>query len=153
MHQQVIFSYEDIKELALKINFKRGEDYFKSGKVSEVIYNGDNTFRGFVHGHYVYEVELSLIKGELSAKCGCPAGHDGICKHAVAISMAVLSGKFSLEMDKRRSLTYNDFLALYVDSSDVDKLEFLQQLLEDNDELKEKFSSYVKKKLQVDEVA
>jgi len=153
MHSQVTFTYEDIKDLALKINFKKGKEYYEDGKVGEVIYNGDNTFRGFVFGHYVYEVELSLIKGELSAKCGCPAGHDGICKHAVAISMAVLAGKFSLEMGKRRSLSYNDFLALYLDSSDVHKLDFLRELLEKDNELKEKFTSYVKKKLKVIEVA
>lgn len=153
MYPQLSFTYDDIKELALKINFKKGEEYFLEGKVGEIVFDGDSSFRGFVFGHYIYEVELTFERGDLVVNCGCPAGHDGICKHSVALALTILRGDFEYRVSAKKSISYKEFSKLYHQSEDLLKLDFLRELFEENKELKDRFTSFVKSKLNVDDFA
>ncbi|ASJ08837.1 hypothetical protein A3L11_06210 [Thermococcus siculi] len=66
---------------------KKGERYYKSGKVLWVVKYGDRLFSK-VLGTYPYYVELNLETGENS--CTCPLGGD--CKHVAAVMKAHENG-------------------------------------------------------------
>ena len=68
---------------------KRGERYFRAGKVLWVIKSGD-VLHGKVLGTYPYYVRINLLTGE--NLCTCPLGGD--CKHVHAVLKAYESGMY-----------------------------------------------------------
>ncbi len=66
---------------------KKGERYYKSGKVLWVVKHGSRLFSKIL-GTYPYYVELDLETGENS--CTCPLGGD--CKHVAAVMKAYEKG-------------------------------------------------------------
>lgn len=66
---------------------KKGERYYKSGKVLWVVKYGKKLFSK-VLGTYPYYVELDLQTGE--NRCTCPLGGD--CKHVAAVMKAYENG-------------------------------------------------------------
>ena len=66
---------------------RKGERYYKSGKVLWVVKYGEKLFSK-VLGTYPYYVELDLQTGE--NRCTCPLGGD--CKHVAAVMKAYENG-------------------------------------------------------------
>ncbi len=67
---------------------KRGEDYFRSGMVSELIYDTAGDFRAQVHGRNDYEVRVRLDAEQklCDFECDCPHFQGGNnCKHIAAV--------------------------------------------------------------------
>ena len=61
----------------------RGKDYFDSGRVGALTFDGDS-LTAEVEGSHDYNVRIWTEKGDVSAECGCP--YDGYgCKHIVAV--------------------------------------------------------------------
>ena len=85
---------KDIQELANSSSFTKGVDYYKGGEVKNLIRN-DNHFEGKVRGSRNYHVTLDIEDNELDFDCNCPYDYDGICKHCVALGLAILNGEFS----------------------------------------------------------
>ena len=84
-----MFTREYLQSLATATSFSRGKEYLRSGSVGRITREG-NRFTAKVHGTYPYKVQLTLKAGEAKIKCNCPYDFDGICKHAVALGLAVL---------------------------------------------------------------
>jgi hypothetical protein len=85
-----MFTREYLQSLATATVFNRGKDYFRSKSVGRITRAGDK-FTAKVHGSYPYKVQLTLRPGGAKLKCNCPYDFDGICKHAVALGLAVLA--------------------------------------------------------------
>jgi len=70
--------------------FERGEAYFKSGHVQEVVETSEGV-KGSVLGTALYETSLHAKGRRLVRSCTCPVGADGdFCKHCVALGLAWL---------------------------------------------------------------
>lgn len=89
---------------------KKGERYYKSGKVLWVVKYGNRLFSK-VLGTYPYYVVLDLETGENS--CTCPLGGD--CKHVAATLKAYENGFFFESFEKHTEIypeaTAMEFLA------------------------------------------
>ena len=75
-----------IKQFAGSTIYARGYDYYKAGRVAELIYQPDlEKIQAMVSGSYgSYGVTVQLIKNTIKASCECP--YEGYpCKHVVAI--------------------------------------------------------------------
>lgn len=79
------------KEVIDPVILKRGQNYFKSGKVGAIRKNGRGTFYAKVKGTENYDVELTITKnGKISsAYCNCPYEYGEYCKHIAAMLMAL----------------------------------------------------------------
>lgn len=75
-------------------SYSRGMQYYDSGAVESVEQNG-NTFIGIVEGSDTYEVEITIDEGNIETDCDCPYHLDGICKHIVAVGLAIAAGQYS----------------------------------------------------------
>jgi uncharacterized Zn finger protein len=80
---------QTLRRLANATSFERGENYYHEGEVQKLHREG-NVFRGTVHGSRAYRVELRLEPAGPEFSCTCPYNFDGICKHQVALGLAVL---------------------------------------------------------------
>ncbi len=78
---------------------KKGERYYRAGKVLWVVKHGDKLFSK-VLGTYPYYVELDLSTGE--NRCTCPLGGD--CKHVAAVMKAHKGGFYFESFDKHTEL-------------------------------------------------
>ncbi len=74
---------------------KKGERYYKAGKVLWVVKYGDKLFSK-VLGTYPYYVEIDTSTGE--NHCTCPLGGD--CKHVAAVLRAYESGVYFETFDR-----------------------------------------------------
>ncbi|NJE01790.1 SWIM zinc finger domain-containing protein [Thermococcus sp. JdF3] len=78
---------------------RKGERYYKAGKVLWVVKYGDRLFSK-VLGTYPYYVELNLSTGENT--CTCPLGGD--CKHVAAVMRAHENGFYFEAFDRHADL-------------------------------------------------
>jgi uncharacterized Zn finger protein len=68
-------------------SFKRGEDYYRHGAVTDICQRG-NCLYGEVEGNEVepYQITIQFDAGGISgATCTCPYDYEGWCKHIVAV--------------------------------------------------------------------
>ncbi|MGI4744133.1 MAG: SWIM zinc finger family protein [Janthinobacterium lividum] len=84
-----MFTQQYLKSLATATSFSRGKEYFRAGSVGKISRDGDK-FMAKVHGTYPYKVQLTLKAGGAKLKCTCPYDFEGLCKHEVALGLAVL---------------------------------------------------------------
>ena len=88
---QAFLSPQRLRDLAGPKVYARGEDYFTQDKVRLHEHTREEA-SGEVTGTHPYRVELGLTADGLIADCTCPAMADhGFCKHAVALSLAVIN--------------------------------------------------------------
>src|SRR5690625_2698844 len=84
----------DISKLFPSILYRRGMDYYKKGKVSDLLYDRNHhVWTAMVEGteHYFVEIDMGeLAKGSIETYCDCPAYDTyGSCKHIVATLMSI----------------------------------------------------------------
>ena len=144
-----MFSKQQIKQLANNASYQRGVEYFENGAVRKITRRGD-TFEAKVSGSSQYRVSLEIEKGgDLDFECSCPYDHDGICKHSVALGLAVLSefsGTFK-DAPKTSETSVNepitDFLRIFEKTKSKEKLRFLQSLLQKDPNLQQQFVRFM----------
>ena len=87
------FTEADIRAGTISQSFARGQDYYRSGAVSEVTRRG-NLLTAQVEGsdQAPYQIAVTLLDdGSIgSATCTCPYDWGGYCKHIVAVLLTVL---------------------------------------------------------------
>ncbi|MBU1089180.1 hypothetical protein KKF38_00075 [Patescibacteria group bacterium] len=68
--------------------WRRGEDYFKSKRVRNLI-ETENEIIAEVIGTQSYRVRFFFVRGQIDYECGCPhfARCDEVCKHIVAVAL------------------------------------------------------------------
>jgi uncharacterized Zn finger protein len=82
-------SETDLRYHTTDKSFKRGEDYYRSGAVTDICQRG-NCLCGEVEGNEVapYQITIQFDAGGISeAKCTCPYDYEGWCKHIVAVAL------------------------------------------------------------------
>lgn len=84
-----------LKTEATSQSYSRGYSYYKSGAV-ESVEKSDVVFTGIVEGTDTYEVEISIDEKNIESDCSCPYNFSGICKHIVAVGLAISNGEYSI---------------------------------------------------------
>ncbi len=153
MKTKLAFDIADLKLLATHSSFERGSDYYDQGRVKKVI-NKQNIFEGKVKGTSIYDTRLIADGHALDFTCNCTYEMGGICKHCVAMGLAILDGEFeagqeeanlnlqSVEIKPSQSHTYT-FEEIFYLTKDELKTQFLHQQLTQNEQLKNEFIQYI----------
>ncbi len=86
-----MFTLATLRTLANSTSYQRGQAYYRQKAVGKITQTG-RVFAARVAGSYNYRVVLDLSSPPQPAfTCSCPYDFDGICKHAVALGLAVLN--------------------------------------------------------------
>jgi len=80
-------------------SFARGEDYYATGAVLELVRRGDTLYAEVEGSSYEpYQVEVTLdAQGISSTSCTCPYDWGGWCKHIVAVLLAAVDAPDTVE--------------------------------------------------------
>jgi len=135
------FSQTELKQLANNQSFQRGKDYYQSGAVKNIICE-ELHFEAVVTGSDRYHVSLDIDDGELDFDCDCPYNFDGICKHCVALGLAILDGKAKASKTASKTKESESFSDCYQRTEDKIKLEFLEQILKKDAVMQKQFIAY-----------
>ena len=85
-----MFTKADLKSLVPRALFERGEGYYEGDAVGRIKQEGD-TYKAKVRGTETYRVELTVQpSGPPDIYCDCPYNYGPVCKHGVALGLAVL---------------------------------------------------------------
>ena len=147
---QLPITHQSLESMATAESFARGEDYYYQDSVEELTFDG-RRFTARVLGTYPYRVEISGTPTDTYTHCSCPYDWGGICKHIVAVGLAILDDKFEDESDEyeeavvveEEKVSLQNFAMLFDRTEDTTKLRFLQQLISQNTQLKTQFVKYV----------
>ena len=83
----------------------RGEEYYESDAVTKLEEDGNNMWRAEVEGTSTYEVEVEEDEdGSISWDCDCPYDGGPMCKHVVAVLLAIRKER---EKEKRSAFSKN----------------------------------------------
>jgi uncharacterized Zn finger protein len=153
MHQRPILNRSAIELLASERSYADGLRYFQTGAVDQVKRNGD-VFSAYVQGRELYFVKLRIRNGQVEKQCSCAYEKPTLCKHAVAVALAVAQGQY-LEAasethppDGQANPEKAAATALVVPAvapnslSDAIKLEFLAHLLAKHPELQQQLQQF-----------
>ncbi len=83
---------ETLQKLANKPSFERGRNYYRHGAVGKIKLV-DWTFSARVQGGESYRASFDLSGSKPKPRCSCPYDFDGICKHLVALGLAIIDQK------------------------------------------------------------
>lgn len=86
------FTETDIRYHTTDKSFKRGEEYYRSGSVTDICQRG-NCLCGEVAGNEIapYQITIEFDGGGIcEAKCTCPYDYEGWCKHLVAVALTAI---------------------------------------------------------------
>lgn len=129
-----------LKSLASDSSFSRGVTYFHQGSVGKIKREG-NTFKAKVHGTYTYKTKLTLRAAGPELHCNCPYDFGGICKHAVALGLAVMEefGSHSLQMVAEPDTGPAALEKALEVTPAAEQLQFLANLLRNDAKLRRQF--------------
>ena len=134
-----MFTEADLEALVPRKIFERGSAYYyEDNAVGRIRRTGD-TFKAKVEGTETYRVELTIRAGKPpKIYCDCPYDYGDVCKHGIALGLAVLEWFGSAESEQAPAtpevLTGKDrrahlLTAAWARTSDRERLDFLRQLL------------------------
>lgn len=80
-------------------SFSRGEDYYATGAVAELVRRGDTVYAEVEGSSYEpYQVEITFDEDDIDdAYCTCPYDWGGWCKHIVAVLLAIADAPDTVE--------------------------------------------------------
>lgn len=138
--------------------WQRGMDYYDDNAVIDLEELTPGEWVATVEGTVDYEVELSLNGREVESwSCDCPYDGGDICKHVVAVVLAVrndmgkqnksaFSAKRSHTIIAKPQLKEVSLEELMKRAKAEDYLHFVQEKIRFNQELKEELTAYLKAK-------
>lgn len=119
-----------LESISTKQSYARGMSYYLIGEVLNVVQKGD-TFEAKVSGSVTYKVSITLNdKGMSASNCTCPYDWGGVCKHIVAVGLAIANNDF--EKDNNYISSERFFKQLYPYISDEQKIAFLTEILQND---------------------
>ncbi|MGI4871192.1 MAG: SWIM zinc finger family protein [Janthinobacterium lividum] len=142
-----MFTRQTLRKLANATSFERGDDYYNEDSVEKLRREG-NEFTARVRGTQNYRVSLLLTAAGPQFSCSCPYNFDGICKHEVALGLAVLDAYGSeLVAEPDQPVLTDIALVLAVKTAWADRkkrerLRFLKEALAKNDDLARQFLAF-----------
>ncbi len=83
------FDESTIRILATSHAYARGEEYFESGSVSNLVLKDDG-YRANVYGRHRYTVRIWENRSKIQTSCTCRYASEGICRHIVAVMLTIL---------------------------------------------------------------
>jgi uncharacterized Zn finger protein len=88
-----VVNRQQLQDMAGASPFARGEAYFKSGQVHDLVEH-QGTLTAKVSGRHDYRVKLWVDGDALNYDCTCPVvvNEGAFCKHGVAVGLAWLAG-------------------------------------------------------------
>lgn len=106
--------------------YKRGLDYFEQDFVEQLTEDAPNRWHALVAGTRDYEVSVNLTKEGtiVGSYCTCPFESDSLCKHEVAVCLAIQ------EFKKENVSTAGDVLTQLKALKKAELLEILEELVE-----------------------
>lgn len=97
-NRQQLITPAILRRLAGERSYARGEDYFESDAVTDLVDTG-SVIKAVVAGSDDYRVTLRVKNKQLDYDCDCPVGMDGeCCKHVVAAGLAWLAQQSGAEV-------------------------------------------------------
>ncbi len=128
-----------INKILLQIDdkiLKRGKEYYNDNMISALTKDENNEFSALVKGSgrekYKVNVKISKDGDILDCSCNCPYDFSDVCKHLVAVFLAIKSDDF--DMKKYKKEKYNDSfaegMALAEILSSTNKNELIDYLLD-----------------------
>ena len=85
-----MFTEKDLKTLVPRVIYERGVGYYDAGAVVR-IERKDDVFHARVEGTKTYRVTLTMRPaGPPALHCTCPYDYGAVCKHGIALGLAVL---------------------------------------------------------------
>ena len=144
-----MFTRQSLRKLANANSFARGENLYDEGSLSKLRREGD-AFHAVVQGSRSYRVQLRLAPAGPEFTCTCPYDWDGICKHSVALGLAVLDGYRATDLlpaaagaaPVAAGQLAAELQASWAARKKGDKLRFLKQALAKSDDLARQFLGY-----------
>ncbi|WP_210516321.1 SWIM zinc finger family protein [Hymenobacter terricola] len=142
-----MFTRQTLRHLANASSFERGEDYYDEGNVTR-LRREEDTFRATVRGSRGYRVALRLAAAGPEFECNCPYEFGGICKHEVALGLAVLDayGTNLAPATPAKPAAASELAAAvqaaWANRKKGDKLRFLKQALAKSDDLARQFLGF-----------
>lgn len=131
-------------ELALNISnfdiYKRGKDYYESGKVRKIWKEGNKTL-AVVQGTDVYKVTLYFDnEKELVSNCTCPYEDGDVCKHIVAVILSLSNYK----IDVTKKVLVEENIVELVSKLNLEKAhEFIKKIASKNSEITKSLKVFV----------
>jgi uncharacterized Zn finger protein len=81
---------EDLSDHVDEQVLQRGENYHREGRVVSLEQTGEDAWRAFVDGTERYEVRIECDPdGEFAGGCSCPYDWGPVCKHMIAVLIAI----------------------------------------------------------------
>ena len=125
----------NIQKLFPSVIYRRGLDYYRKGKVSDLLYDiNHHVWTATVHGTENYFVEINMKdfdKGSIDTFCDCPAFDTfGSCKHIAAVLMGIVnkeSGR-SKDLDNYNYQVTNRFINAL---SSIQQSDYINEILPD----------------------
>ncbi|MBU6123239.1 SWIM zinc finger family protein [Hymenobacter siberiensis] len=134
-----MFTEADLEALVPQKIFERGSAYYYDDNAVGRISRTGDTFKARVEGTETYRVELTMRPGKPpKIYCDCPYDYGDVCKHGIALGLAVLDwfggGDEPKPVPEPAPLTKKArrahlLSAAWIRTSDRERLAFLQQLL------------------------
>ncbi|OGX87653.1 hypothetical protein BEN47_00340 [Hymenobacter lapidarius] len=143
-----MFTRQTLRRLASDKVFDRGQDLYEAGAVKKLERPGPTRFLARVKGTYSYNTMAWLASGDVEFSCDCPYDFEGICKHCVALGLAILD-KYGASLPAAAAAETAAanahapaLAAAWADRPEADKLRFLHQALAKSDDLARQFLAF-----------
>jgi len=89
----VEFTFDDFNERIDPVILSRGYDYWEQGRVARLEQEGEEAWLARVEGTESYQVHMGLDDdGSVFYDCTCPYDAGPVCKHVVAVLLAIIDG-------------------------------------------------------------
>jgi hypothetical protein len=138
---------QTLRRLATEKVFDRGQELYAAGAVKKLQQPGPTRFVARVKGTYSYNVAAWQAHGDMEFSCDCPYDFEGICKHAVALGLAILdthqAGAAPAVVAAAGAAVPDLLRQAWEQHPAADKLRFLEQALAKNDDLARQFLAFV----------
>ncbi len=85
-----MFTQQTLRRRATDKVFDRGQALWASGAVTKLSRSAPTRFSARVRGTHSYHVAAWAATGEVEFSCDCAYEFEGLCKHAVALGLAIL---------------------------------------------------------------
>lgn len=141
-----MFTKNKLRQLAGETVFARGESYYRQGLVKKLKQRG-HSFEASVYGSEPYSVSLTIRGNELDFSCDCPYEYGDVCKHCVALGLAVLD-RFGTSQLVTETVAFTeaqpviDLDTVWQQTSDEQKTAFLRQLLDKQPDLRAQLAQF-----------
>lgn len=134
-----MFTKKELASLVPRTIFERGRAYYEDDEAVVSIRQQGDVFTATVRGTATYRVSLQIrATGPPEIQCNCPYDYGPVCKHGIALGLAVLglaaaAGTIAQPAppEKRSKAEQSTHIlkGAWARTSDKQKLDFLRQLL------------------------